>query len=537
MKKIISLIKACMTDNMSLFKIKNNKGSKASKIILPIFLFIICFFYIWSYANIFMEPLTKIHLEYILLSIFVFFTFILTLVEGIYKSSTLLFNCKDDNLLFSLPIKKSTVLFVRIFKFYVFELLYNSLFILPAMIVYIRYVHVGISYYIVSLFMLLLLPIIPIIISCLIGGLISITSSKFKYKNIAQILFTTILLLIILYVSFNLQNIIKNIATNASSINEIITKIYYPAGAYVKMITNFNIIDLLLFIFINISLFILTIVILSKRYFKTNSKVKEVHTTSKNTNYIIKYNKPIISLIKKELSKFSSSPVFVTNAGFGLVLFIIGCILLVFKFDSVINSISSNGLEININDIKSYLPIILFGFICFTSFTTSITSSMISLEGKSFNILKSLPIKPFTIILSKVITAILIMIPLILIGDTIVFIKFNFNILEMLMIIIASILLPLISETLGILVNLKYPKMNAENDTEVVKQSMSSMVSVFAGMVLSGFTIFILVTLVKNNMPNSLILLLSNLFYVIIYILLLIYMNKVSVKEFNSINV
>ena len=30
--------------------------------------------------------------------------------------------------------------------------------------------------------------------------------------------------------------------------------------------------------------------------------------------------------------------------------------------------------------------------------------------------------------------------------------------------------------------NLKYPKMNATNDTEVVKQSISSMLSVFMGM-------------------------------------------------------
>ena len=49
----------------------------------------------------------------------------------------------------------------------------------------------------------------------------------------------------------------------------------------------------------------------------------------------------------------------------------------------------------------------------------SITSSMISLEGKTFSILKSLPVKPYTIIKSKILTAVLIMIPCILIGDII----------------------------------------------------------------------------------------------------------------------
>ena len=162
MKKIFSLIRACMTDNMDLFKIKSK--NRMTKLLLPIFLFFICSFSILSYANMFMEPLIKVHTEYIILSLFVMFSFFFTLIEGIYKASGLLFNNRDDDLLLSLPIKKSTVLFVRIFKFYVFELLFNSLIMIPAIITYIRYVKVDITFYIASLFVLLLLPIIPIII-------------------------------------------------------------------------------------------------------------------------------------------------------------------------------------------------------------------------------------------------------------------------------------------------------------------------------------------------------------------------------------
>ena len=41
------------------------------------------------------------------------------------------------------------------------------------------------------------------------------------------------------------------------------------------------------------------------------------------------------------------------------------------------------------------------GFIIVSTFMSSITSSMISLEGKKINLLKSLPIKPYTIIQSR----------------------------------------------------------------------------------------------------------------------------------------
>ena len=73
------------------------------------------------------------------------------------------------------------------------------------MLVYIRYVNVTKVFYFVSILALLLLPILPIIVSCIIGGIISYSSSKFKFKNIAQIIFTTIFLLLVFYLSSNLE--------------------------------------------------------------------------------------------------------------------------------------------------------------------------------------------------------------------------------------------------------------------------------------------------------------------------------------------
>ena len=537
MKKLVSLIKTCMTDNMSLFKIKGKQQNGTSKAFFPVVLAILVFASVWSYANMLMEPLIKVNMEFVLLTIFIFFTSVMTLVEGIYKSSNLLFNCKDDNLLLSLPIKKSTVLFIRILKFYVFELLYNSLFLVPAMVVYARYVSVGVTYYLVSFVAILLLPIIPIVVSCIIGMFISASSTKFKFKNIAQTAITMSILLVVFYISFNLEKFFLNIAEKATSINDLITKIYYPAGAYIKLITNFNIQELLIFIAIHVILFTATIILLSKVYFKINSSIKGVKTISKNSFYKIKQNSPMKALIKKELNRFINSPVFIINAAFGLLLFVVACIGITFKFNGITEMIVAQGLPISIEKIESYIPAVLFGLVCFASLMSSITSSMISLEGKSFNILKSLPIKPYTIIFSKILTAVLIMVPFIFIGDLILFIKFKFNVYEIVMILVSSILLPVVSETIGIVVNLKYPKMDADNDTQVVKQSMSSTVAVFIGMALLGATIYALYKGLANNINVDLIILAGIFIYTIILTGLLIYLKKKSVKEFNKINV
>ena len=120
MKKIISLIRASMTEDMNLFKVNTKKKSVFSKYLIPLFLVLTIMGVMYSYSELIIKELTKVNMEFVLLTIFILFTSIMTIIEGIYKSGNLLFNCKDDNLLLSLPIKKSTVLFIRIFKFYTF---------------------------------------------------------------------------------------------------------------------------------------------------------------------------------------------------------------------------------------------------------------------------------------------------------------------------------------------------------------------------------------------------------------------------------
>lgn len=537
MKKFFSLIKANMSEGMNLFRISTKNKNTFNKIFLPIILTLVLMGVMYSYSEMLMQELEKANMEFVLLTVFIIFISVMTIFEGIYKSGNLLFNCKDDNLLLSLPIKKNTVLFLRVFKFYLFELLYNSVFLVPSIIVYAIHTNPNFMYYIVSFIGLLLFPIVPILISCICGTIITFIASKFKGKNIVQTIITVIFILGIMYLSYNFDGLLTNIAQNASNINDFITKVYYPAGAYIELITKFSTIKLLEFILINIGLLIITIILIGKVYFNINSNVKSVKLGKTNKNYKIKTLTPTKSLIKKEFNRFINSPVFITNAGFGLVLFILGCILITIKYESIVEQITNSIPTMNLEFINSFIPAVFFGFICFTSFMTSITSSMISLEGKSFSILKSLPIKPFRIIQSKILTAVFIMLPCIIIGDIIIFIRFKFNIISILFTLIASVLLPLISETIGIIVNLKYPRMDAQNDTEVVKQSMSSSLSVFIGMGLIGITLFLLFKAISANIPNNIILLIFISVYAIIYLGLQIFLHKTCEKSFDNITV
>lgn len=536
MKKLISLIKVSLNHDMNIFKINSKKQSKASKILFPLVLTAYLMLIMGTYSEMLIEALAPMHLEFIVLSVFGLIVSFISLLEGIYKSSSLLFNCKDDNMLLSLPLRKSTILFIRIFKFYVFELLYNSLFLLPAMVIYAYHVNPSWTFYLSSLIALLILPVIPIVLSCIIGFIITYLSSKVKGKNIFQSIISIIFVLAIMVMSFKMQSFAEGIVEKAASINDIIVKLYYPVGAYISLVNNFDIGTLLIYIFSHIIIFAIITLILGKIYFKINSSFKkETKVHHKNVNYVNKKRSRASAFVHKELNKFLTTPVFITNAGIGLVIFILICIITSLKFDSVVASMIKDNPEASIDMIKSYLPLALFGLVAFSSFMTSITSSMISLEGKSFRLLKSFPISSTKIVMYKVLTALIIMVPCLILGDLIVFIRFGFNIIDMILIVLASIILPLTTQLIGIIINLKYPKVDATNDTEVVKQSMSSAISVFIGMGLLAITGGGMLTLFGFKTPNYIIMLIVIVIYSLISILLRIYLSKNCEKYFNEI--
>ena len=542
MGKLVPLLKATMSQDMNLFKFKNKNESKTRKIVLPIVLTIIVMFSIGSYAAILAEELAPNHLTYIVLTMFIIITSLLTLIEGVYKSQGILFEARDNDLLFSLPISKSKIFFTRVFKLISFQFLYNSLFMLPAMIVYAMYEKPNVSFYIISLIMLILLPIIPTIISCMIGYMIKGLTSRLKARNMIQVIFTSVILLFIFYASFNMQGVIANIAQNANSINEVMIKIYYPAGLYINLIQNFNVLDLVISLVINIIPGILFVYLASIFYFKITSKlgekghgVKKVNIT-KTTNKTFKVKSPLLALISKEIKRFFSSPVFIINACFGIVLILVVTIAISINFDGFVSGfLEQKEIGISITEIKAFVPKIFYGFIVFTSCMTSMTSSMISLEGKSFNITKSLPVAEEKILLAKVLTSNLISIPVILICDIIFFIAFKVTIIDIVFILLASIIMPTFTALIGILMNLKYPKMDATSDTEVVKQSMSSMVSVFIGMFIGMLSIAII--FIGSSINLNLFIILELFIFSIIVLILWKILKKYGVRRFKSINV
>lgn len=479
--KIKSLLKAVLSQDMNLFKISvNNDASKLKKMILPVVLFIVVLYAMGTYAFMMAQILAPAQMIHVMLTLFIIVCTVISFVEGIYKSQGMLFDAKDNDLLLSLPIKKSHILFVRLTKLLIFQYLFNLMFLLPAVIVYAYYMTPDISFYIISVIMSLLVPIIPTVCGSIIGYMIKLLSSKFKKKGLVQTILSIIITVLILLLSMNINTFINELATNANGINEAITKLYYPIELYLNLIDRFNILDFASLIVINLMPLGIFILIGAKYYYKIITKTVEGNVNSANgiKKGKIAHKKPLKALTLKEIKRYFSSPVCIINTLFGPVIIFLTTILLCVKGTGILNV---EGMPISL-DIEKYLPAIYYALVVAICSLTQITAFSISIEGRTINITKSLPVSWKTICDSKILMSLIIELPLILISNLLFIIKFRVNLIYSLLILGITFSAAFLMSVLGLIINLKYPKMDANNDTEIVKQSISVLVAVILGM-------------------------------------------------------
>ena len=532
MKKFFSLLRAVMSQDMQMFKFKAKDGASSfKKAIIPALLAIHVLYAVGTmYLPLAME-LNKVNALYILLEFAIAIPSFIALLEGVYKSQPILFDAKDNELLFSLPVSKKMVLAARVIKLYVFQFLYSLLFSLPGIAIYAYYQKPTAYFYIITTIMLVLFPIIPSVLGCILGYFTKQISSKFKAKKTVQLIITMAFVSLIMVLSFNANGIISGIVEKANTI-DVAVRYYYPIKAYIDLIGGFDIVKLLLLIAINVAFVLLFVFLFGRHYYDVITKSKsDIKSSEKEINVeAFKYKKQSVltALIKKEFSKYFSSTIYMFNTLFGLVLLIIATVGLCLNFEQAINYMASGEMPVeDIATLRTLAPNVFITIVIAMSFMTSITSSSISIEGKTFNISKSLPVKEEKMLLAKVLMSNIITIPVILLCDIIFFCSFEVKVIEAILILITSIIAPSIAAVFGLIINLKFPKMDASSDAEVVKQSMSSMVSVFGGMILAGVFValtFILAALGSLGMLIEVILL--AIILLVLWIILSLYGKK-----------
>lgn len=455
---------------------KTGESFSKSKQILYILLFAILMIFV---ACIFVEPAILMCTSFKEADLmWLYFTMMggLAIVFGafgsIFNTYSSLYQAKDNDILLSMPIPTKYILITRLIGVYFMGWLYSSVVMIPTLIVYYIYGNANVMSIITSLLLYILITIFVLIISCLLGYVVAKISAKLKNKSLVIVIASLLFIFIYYYCYFEISNLITKLVSDSSATAKIIKSYVYPFYAMGMMGTG-DVLSSVVFIVIVLGLFLIEYGLLSHSFIKivttNDTKTKQV---KKNLKY--QKNNKQISLIKKELKHFFSSPIYILNCGIGTLFMLIMGIYIIFKGSFLNETLKQINLE------NSQFLILTLSTV-FLAMMNDITSPSISLEGKNLWVLQTLPIKTWDILKSKIALHLVITLPGVLFVCICTLFSIEMSFIQGLLMILTGIICVILSAIFGLLINLKMPILDWNSEVVPVKQSIGVVITLFAG--------------------------------------------------------
>lgn len=462
--------------------------------------------YFYMFGEIFNEA-NAIHLILLLgISVASFFSLITTVL----KVNGYLFGAKDFDFLMSMPIKNKTIISSKLFGLYLLNLFFFSIIYVPAVILYFYFGSFDLISLIISIFIFIIAPLFPIALSGFIGYIGGFFIYKFKYKQLLTIVGSLIFIVVIMAFTFTMPE--TGNAEIASFFEERFKNIYYLSVFAVAAIQK-DFIALLIFSGVSIIPSIIFILLVAKNFIAANDRTKRVYR-NKNYVYVSKTPSSIrISLIKKEFKRYFTIPIYFFNTIVGPIMSTIMIVVFLTSSQEVLNGVTLDN---------SLFYLILIAISILTYGMISTTASSISLEGKQFWIMKSLPIPTEEVFFSKMAVNIGICLPFIFINPILATFFLGFNLVGFVFLILIPSLLIIFISALGLLVNLIFPRFDWDTPTKVVKQSASVLVAMICGFVVTAIFIVVGYLLLDNGLDLIYVYLAGSLLALLLTVLVLV---------------
>ena len=482
--------------------IKNSKRQEKQNTVKEKVLSFIAFAIVFGFLAISMtvlsftvtKKLKEIDQSYTFINILVLMNFFILFAKSIFESLNVLYFSKDLKHLLRMPIKSKDIINAKFINMILSEYQMEFIMLAIPMIVYGIIMKVEITFYLYTVLVLLILPIIPIVTTSIVVAIIMRFSNHLKNKT--QVLYITIIISAILidliFTGFKPIKVTKQefevavlkpngLATMIADKIELIKPI-------MNTLLNYNnengIKNLSIYIVESIVMYILGILVISKIYLKgvigttINSKKIKGDTTKLTIEDFKKQNK-IKSYVQKERKTISRTPIFCIQC---LMIPIIYPLIILEVF--IVAVIVSKKLGIDI--IQNFLGIIntsigqaIFIGVGLVFFMMNFCSIIgISKDCKTAILTKTLPIKlekQFNIKTSigKRINML-----------SVIIITFSYwyavkNLAPTIIMFTILYLLNSIGEKIKLLIDIRKPQINWDNEYTMMKQNTNVMYILF----------------------------------------------------------
>ena len=455
---------------------KSSKGRAALFALLYVYVAAV-FIGLATYMAISLSVMIRLGAPRLYFSVFMLASLTLTFVFSIFETKSELFECRDNELLFSMPIRPRDIVISRVIVVLIYNYLTEAFVMLPAIIVYgiVGKDIVGVlGAIIVSVF----IPLLSTALASAVGYVIAEISRHTRNNTLIVMIVSIAFLGVYFYFCFAMGYQSENFAEIMATLDFAAIEKSMPMLYFIGSAALFAPLSLITVIFGSLFVAGAAYTVISLNYIKIvsdNRGKKRLEYTEKE----LAHSSSLVTLVKKELARFFGSATYMLNAGLGFVFEVVVSVLLLIKRDMVIEvgTLIFGGTE-------QLVPVLTVAMVIFASMTM-MSASALSLEGGDLWIIKTMPVTDRQVLLSKALPQIIISIPPALISSVMIIIAIGASPLTWPFVILIPLLANISFALLGINMNALFHRFDYENEVQAIKSSLSVFLAMLTQMVIA----------------------------------------------------
>ncbi len=457
---------------------KDPKVKKRGRTVLIVWAILIAMAF--SYVGGLVFGLYSLGLGEIVPTYLVVISSLMLVMLGIFSAGNRIFGQKGYDILAAMPVKSGTIVLSRFLGLYLAYLPLVLVVMLPGVVTYGKLAAPGVPFYIFALVGTLFIPAIPLVINTVIGMVITAISARMKHKSIIQSVLMVLLVVGVMAASFGAEKVFadftqEQISLMAQNMSNSFAKVYPPAIWLSRAMVQVDVLQLLLFVLLSAGVMALAFFAVSSNF---HTIVRQLLSVSAGHSYRIgkmASRSQLKALYVREAKRYFSSSIYVSNTIIGPIM---GTILAIALAVTGLETVKSQlGM-----DVGTVLPFVFSAVFCMMT-TTSVSVSM---EGQQFWAVKSMPIPAKTLLDSKILLNLSLMLPFYLVSVAVMAIATQAAPLQLVWLVLIPAAMIVFCVVLGITVNLKFHSFDWTQEAAVVKQSLPAALGGFAGLALGA---------------------------------------------------
>ncbi len=406
---------------------------------------------------------------------------VVILAFGIFKAGSRIFGQQGYDLLASMPVRSRNLVFSRFLSMYIEDLILTLVILIPGGVAYGLCARPQWYFYPVALLGAVLIPAIPLVISTLLGTFVMAVSAHMKRKSMVQTMLMVLFVLGVMAGSFAMGGMAESLSPEmlkdlAVTLGGLFEKLYPPALWLGAAMAEGNVPGFALFAAVSLAAMALTVAVVSRYFHAILGRLLRLRAKHNYKIGELEHRGLLKALYVREVKRYFSFGIYVTNTIIGPIMgTVMAVALCIAGADTLTDAIP--GL-----DVPALLPFAFSAVFCMM--VTTATS--ISMEGRQFWVIKSLPIPTKTLLDSKILLNLSLMLPFFVISAAAMAIAVKPDALQLLWLVLIPAVTALFCVVFGITVNLKFHSFDWEKEETVVKQSLPAALGGFAGFFISA---------------------------------------------------